>query len=319
MEDEVSVRIPPPACFRPAQLRTASSSTKPLDLAFDLHEPPPDRKRGDGSGPIVFLHGLFGSKKNNRTMSKVLARDLGRPVYAVDLRNHGDSPHDPLHNYTALALDVENFLRTHSLRSSTLIGHSMGAKAAMTVALRSALPSSSSYSPSPSSSSASSEDAGPSVAALVAIDNAPVDAALKSDFAQYVRGMRLVEDARVTRQKDADALLAPYAPQLPVRQFLLTNLVRPRGAPPDAPLKFRIPVRTLAAALDDMSDFPFKDPSEARWVGPALFVRGTKSHYVADDVLPVVGEFFPRFELADVESGHWVVSENPEGFRSGEF
>ena len=66
-----------------------------------------------------------------------------------------------------------------------------------------------------------------------------------------------------------------------------------------------------------MADFPYKDPDEVQYKGPTLFVRGTKSHYVADETLPVIASFFPRFELADVESGHWVVSENPMAFRDG--
>lgn len=66
-----------------------------------------------------------------------------------------------------------------------------------------------------------------------------------------------------------------------------------------------------------MADFPFKDPEEARFNGPALFVRGTKSHYAADDTLPVIGSFFPKFEVRDIEAGHWVISENPMAFRDG--
>lgn len=64
-----------------------------------------------------------------------------------------------------------------------------------------------------------------------------------------------------------------------------------------------------------MADFPFRDPDLASFPKPTLFVRGTKSHYVPDETLPVIGRFFPRFECVDVEAGHWVVSENPEGFR----
>lgn len=82
-------------------------------------------------------------------------------------------------------------------------------------------------------------------------------------------------------------------------------------------LEFRIPIKVLAAALDHMGDFPFKDPDEARYDGPTLFIRGTKSRYVADDILPLIGRFFPRFELQDIESGHWVISEKPEQFRQG--
>jgi len=71
------------------------------------------------------MHGLFGSKKNNRSISKALARDLERCVYAVDLRNHGDSPHAPHHDYVSMADDVAGFIDEHELQQTTLIGHSM--------------------------------------------------------------------------------------------------------------------------------------------------------------------------------------------------
>ena len=79
-----------------------------------------------------------------------------------------------------------------------------------------------------------------------------------------------------------------------------------------------MPVKILAAHLSDMGDFPFKDPDQYRYDGPTLVIRGTKSHYIADDVLPLVGRFFPRFELRDIDSGHWIISEQPEAFRQGE-
>lgn len=76
-----------------------------------------------------------------------------------------------------------------------------------------------------------------------------------------------------------------------------------------------MPLDYLIPNLDAMGDFPFRDPDQARFVRPTLIVRGTKSSYVADEALPTIGRFFPRFELADIEAGHWVISENPEKFR----
>ena len=223
----------------------------------------------------------------------MIARELQRPVYAIDLRNHGDSSHNPQHDYNVLAEDVELFLQQNDLKNSTLIGHSMGAKTAMTVALRRRV----------------------KINSLIPIDNAPVDAALKSDFGKYMQGMRAVEAAGVTKQSDADKVLLPYEESLPIRQFLLTNLMRD---PESGTQKFRIPIKYLADSLDKMADFPFKDPESARFEGRTLFVRGTKSHYVADEMLPTIGRFFPSFEIKDVECGHWVVSEKPEEFRAGE-
>ncbi|KAI9687522.1 MAG: hypothetical protein M1822_002132 [Bathelium mastoideum] len=241
-------------------------------------------------------------------------------IGASDLRNHGDSPHDPQHDYTVLAEDVEGFIDQHNLKDSTLIGHSMGAKTAMAVALRSP----------------------DRVANLIPVDNAPIDATLKSDFGRYIQGMRKIEDASVTSQREADTILKEFEEvrlpkihhrpfpgtkrltkmrgfantqrfqSLPIRQFLLTNLFKPASSPQQ---RFRIPIKYLATALDNMGDFPFKDPDTARFEKPTLFVRGTKSHYVADEALPVIGRFFPRFDIRDIEAGHWVISEKPEDFR----
>ncbi|KAJ9611949.1 hypothetical protein H2200_003544 [Cladophialophora chaetospira] len=280
--------------------RALLSNDKPeeiVELAFQRHDPP-EKTALKGPGPIIIMHGLFGSQRNNRTMSKVLAKDLSRPVYTLDLRNHGASPHSAVHTYTSMAQDVEYFLSSQKITNPTLIGHSMGAKVAMTLALR-----------DPKSYSA-----------LIPVDNAPVDAALRGDFGTYVNAMKEIEETRphVTRQSEADKILQKYEPDLGIRQFLLTNLVKmpPKGGG-GTELRFRIPLGTLAKSLPNMADFPFKDTESHQYKGPTLMVRGTKSHYVADETLPVIGAFFPKFELLDVDCGHWVMSEAFEEFRKG--
>ncbi|KAK4453600.1 Alpha/Beta hydrolase protein [Podospora aff. communis PSN243] len=261
-----------------------------VPLVYDLHAPAKPTVPDAQTSPLIIMHGLFGSKKNNRSISKVLARDLGRHVYALDLRNHGESPHHDRHDYTAMAADVADFVRAHNLRDPTLIGHSMGAKTAMALALR-------------------EPDL---IASIIAVDNAPVDARLESDFERYIRGMKEIDGADVTRQAEADKILEPYEQSVTIRQFLLGNLHRPDGAKAQ---KFRVPLAILGKALDHLGDFPYKNPGEVRFEKPALFIRGTRSKYVPDEVIPVIGQFFPRFELVDVDAGHWLISENPEAFR----
>ena len=153
------------------------------------------------------------------------------------------------------------------------------------------------------------------VADIVAVDNAPVDAILSGSFPEYVRGMKKVANANVTRQAEADKILQEFEKSLVIRQFLLSNLHRPQG---EKFQKFRIPLDILSRSLHHLGDFPFKDPDEIRFENPALFVRGTQSRYVPDDVVPLIGRFFPRFRLIDVNAGHWLISENPEAFRHGE-
>lgn len=100
---------------------------------------------------------------------------------------------------------------------------------------------------------------------------------------------------------------------LPIRQFLLTNLIRAD----DKTLKFRVPLSVLGQSLDAMADFPYRDPGAVSFSGPTLFVRGTRSGYVSDDFVPAIKQFFPNYRMADVEAGHWLISENPEAFRQG--
>ncbi len=101
---------------------------------------------------------------------------------------------------------------------------------------------------------------------------------------------------------------------LPVRQFLLTNLVRCSAT---GHLYPRIPLDVLTSSLDSVGGFPFTEPGILRYEGPTLFVRGTQSCYLRDDLLPLVKGFFPKFQLRDIDSGHWVISEKPEAFREG--
>ncbi|KAL4776883.1 Alpha/Beta hydrolase protein [Aspergillus nidulans var. acristatus] len=272
-----------------SSIRCFSTSSRLLrsDLSFQVFGP---EKAQPTRNPIVFLHGLFGSKQNNRSISRALARDLKREVYIVDLRNHGNSFHDTEHNYAVMADDVAEFIHKHDLSKCVLIGHSMGAKAAMTVAL----------------------NAPELVSALVPVDNAPVNAPLRTDFGKYIKGMQQVESANITKQSDADKILQEYEEALPIRQFLLTNLIR---SPEDQTMKFRVPLSTLGASLRAMGDFPFSEPGSVQYKGPTLVIRGTKSPYVSEDTFPTIKAFFPNSKIADVEAGHWLISENPEAFR----
>ncbi|EFR03438.1 abhydrolase domain-containing protein [Nannizzia gypsea CBS 118893] len=269
----------------------SSASASRVPLAYTLHKPR-GRTHHVSRPPIVFMHGLFGCRKNNRSMSKVLASDLGTSVYAVDLRNHGDSLHHPKHDYTELALDVEQFIHEHSLRDAILIGHSMGAKTALTLALR-----------SPSL-----------VSSVVAIDNGPIRLPLTDDFPRYIRGMRHIQSQAtpVSSLSQADSLLSQYEPDPAIRLFLLTNLAKKAG---QDHLHFRVPLDILSSSLDALGDFPYIDPQETQFEKPALIVRATRSHYLPDHSKELMHKFFPDLKLVDFDCGHWVITEKPHEFR----
>lgn len=264
----------------------ALSAIKPVPLEFDLHA------GGSSRSPLVFIHGLFGSKSNTRTVARTLAKNMKRDVYCVDLRNFGHSPHDARLDYPALASDVEHFIESEKLDAPILVGHSMGAKAAMAVALRRPeLPG-----------------------MLVSVDNAPVCVpSSDSSFLKYVRQLRqALEVEKFTSIKDVDLCLARVEPSKEIRQFLLTNI--DRGSKTDV-CRLRIPLDIIgdAIAKGQIALWPF-DPSIVRSSTPALFIRGTESRYVPDDVFEDIGKYFPDFEVRDVKAGHWLISEKPAEF-----
>ena len=101
------------------------SQRRKLSLAYTRYGAKAVGRNGSSKSPIVILHGLFGSKQNNRSISRALARCLDCSVYALDLRNHGDSPHHTEHTYSTMADDVEHFVDENIDGPVTLIGHSM--------------------------------------------------------------------------------------------------------------------------------------------------------------------------------------------------
>lgn len=238
---------------------------------------------GADGPPVVVLHGLFGSGRNWMTVSRRLA-DRYR-VLAPDLRNHGTSPWSPVHTYEAMADDVVAVLEERSLGPAALVGHSMGGKAAMLVALR-------------------RPDL---VDRLVVVDVAPV--AYESGFGAYARAMAEADLDGVTRRTEVDAQLASDVPAAGVRAFLLQNLVLDGDG-----ARWRVNLPVLEAAMPTISGFPAAAVGTS-YDGPALFVAGGRSDYLRREHADAVMALFPRAEVTIVpEAGHWVHAERLEGF-----
>ncbi|PFH45799.1 hypothetical protein AMATHDRAFT_157816, partial [Amanita thiersii Skay4041] len=140
-----------------------------------------------------------GSKRNWTSLSRALARNLGRPVYALDLRNQGTSPHARPMTYESMAGDVRRFVKDKGLEGVTLVGHSMGGKVVMTVALQIGMEE------EKKGATRSSE-----LANLVVVDIAPARAELSRDFMEYVRLMREIEERELKTRSEADAVLEGY-------------------------------------------------------------------------------------------------------------
>ncbi|KAI0314313.1 Alpha/Beta hydrolase protein [Amylostereum chailletii] len=272
----ISRRLPAPSPRRAAQ-RLLSTRATPVLLEYDLVRPQDD---SEINKPLVILHGLFGMKRNWLSLSKAFARDLQRPVYSLDLRNHGNSPHAKPMNYEAMAIDVLEFCASRSLTNVSLLGHSMGGKVAMAVALSPDLP--------------------PNLLNhLIVADIAPARADLSPEFKGYVEAMQKIEEGQVSSRKDAQDILTPYEHDAMTRAFLLTNLDTQAK-----PLRFRVPLDIIGPAIRDMGWFPYA-PGERTWDGKTLFVKGNKSRYINKSNLPIMKQFFPNMALETLDTGHW--------------
>ena len=235
---------------------------------------------GDGP-PLVLLHGLFGRAHNFGTVQRRLATT--RRVLALDLRNHGASGHDAVMDYPTMAADVAETLAAAGIVSCVLVGHSMGGKAAMALALG---------------------QAAGLLAGLVVADIAPVP--YPPHFRTYADAMRSLPLAPGLTRLAADAALAPAIPDRGVRAFLLQNL-RP-GADP----AWTCGLREIAAALPTVEGFP---PVTTRFAGPTLVVSGGRSDYVRPEHAAVFREAFPASRATVLPgAGHWLHAEDPDGF-----
>ncbi|KAI0688418.1 alpha/beta-hydrolase [Cytidiella melzeri] len=272
--------------------RRCISTIRSVDLPYDKYVP---FNGNETNNPLVILHGLFGMKRNWTSLAKAFSRELERPVYTLDLRNHGEAPHAEPMTYSAMAVDVLDFCHKHSLRNISLLGHSMGGKVAMSVALDSELP----------------HDL---LAHLLVADIAPSKGALSPEFQRYVEAMKKIEDSKVSTRKEAQDIMTPYESDNMTRAFLLTNLLPAVHDHPHHALKFRVPLEVIGDAIPDIGSFPF-EPGENTWQGPTLFIKGTRSKYINHNNISLAKQFFPNMKLETLDTGHWVHAEKPNEFK----
>ncbi len=246
----------------------------PLELAADEF----------GSGPpVAILHGLFGSGRNWRSVAQHLA--AGHRVLAFDLRNHGASPWADGMSYSEMVADLRASSRARGVDRPALLGHSMGGKVAMLMAL---------LHPA-------------EVDRLVIVDIAP--AANPPNLLGYLRAMRAVDLRGVTRRAEVDVALAGAVPDPAERAFLLQNLVIDENA-----ARWRLNLEAIERGFPQILGFPDL-PAGTAYTGPALFVAGARSNYIQPQHEPGIRRLFPRARIMRIEgAGHWVHAEQPQAF-----
>lgn len=236
---------------------------------------------GDPNGtPLLIAHGLFGSARNWGVLAKRLSAH--RQIIAVDMRNHGESFHAPTNSYQDMAADLAAVIEPYG--QADVLGHSMGGKAAMVVALtRPEL-----------------------VNRLIVADIAPVK--YPHTQADKIAAMKAVDLSKVQHRRDADAQLEPAIPNAPLRSFLLQSLTL--GDTPS----WKLNLDALDTAMLEIMDFPELVGDFMRGV---LFLSGGNSNYVTPEHHAQIRTMFPNaiFE-AIPNSGHWLHAEKPREFEA---
>ena len=237
------------------------------------------RTLGAGA-PLIVLHGLLGSLDNWQPLGRRFAAHF--KVWAVDLRNHGQSPHSADVSYDAMAADLEEFMRTHGQTRVHLLGHSMGGKVAMQFALRHP----------------------DRVEKLVVVDISP--RAYPPRHERALAALLALDLHQFQRREQLDAELANAVDDAEVRQFLLKNA----GRDAHGGFRWKANVRGL---LENYERLTGAVTSETPCDRPALFVSGEKSDYVAAADNELIRRLFPHAEFRMIaDAGHWVHADQPE-------
>jgi esterase len=233
-----------------------------------------------GEGPaLVLLHGLFGCARNFGAVQRALAKRFR--VIALDLRNHGASPHAEAMDFAVMAADVIDTLSRMEALPGAVLGHSLGGKVAMRLAL----------------------DRPDVVSALIVADIAPVP--YPPHFQDYVQAMLAVPPG--STRAEADARLTPVVQDRAIRAFLLQNLQ------PEASAPWRLGLAEIAAALPVVGGW---DGAPGRvYRGPTLFIAGERSDYIRPEHRPTIRALFPGARFVTLRgAGHWLHAEKPEAF-----
>ncbi|MCU0435689.1 MAG: alpha/beta fold hydrolase [Bacteroidia bacterium] len=243
------------------------------------------RKQGSGR-PLVVLHGLFGISDNWAALAKRWADDF--TVYTLDLRNHGQSPQSDEWSYSAMADDVIEFFGTERLHDVVLLGHSMGGKTAMRLAL----------------------DYPMAISKLIVADIAPRRYPVGQQ--DVVAALLAVELPALESRKDAEVVLRSHLHDEGTIQFLLKNLYwrdLPDGTKQLA-WRFNLPV--ISQNLHIVAE-PTDTPAPCEI--ETLFIRGAKSNYVTADDVNSIPQIFPHSQLITIaDAGHWVHANQPDAF-----
>lgn len=235
------------------------------------------KQLGEGK-PIIIIHGLFGSSDNWLTISKRLSEHY--KIYLPDIRNHGLSPHSDDHNYQLMVNDIVEFINEHKIDKPVIIGHSMGGKIAMKLAI----------------------DYPDLIDKIIIVDIAPK--MYQHEHKDYIETLLSINLNNVKSRDEVEKRLIDKIPDRGVRLFLLKNLYRKD----DMSFGWRINLESIYRNIREIEGYTTDSTSNIK----ALFLQGELSKYIKDSDYSLIKSVFPNSEIIKIENaGHWLHAEKP--------
>lgn len=231
---------------------------------------------------IILIHGLFGSLENLNMVAKTLAKHYC--VTSIDVRNHGNSFHHKDMNYDDLAQDVINLLDYLAIEQCHMLGHSMGGKIAMQLALNHSQ----------------------RIKKLIIADIAPVK--YPDHHAKIITGLQRLDFNKINTRKEADQQLARYVDNIGVRQFLLRNIT----ANKQGEFYFKCNLNNIAQGYPQIMQ---GINSSQIFNGETLFIKGGQSDYILPEHQKSIAAIFPYAKAKIIQgAGHWLHAEKTIAF-----
>lgn len=228
--------------------------------------------------PLLILHGFLGMGDNWKTVGNFLS-EHGYEVHLIDQRNHGRSPHTPEFSYDVLVEDLHDYIKEQKLNNIILLGHSMGGKTAMEFAC---------HYPD-------------NVQSLIIVDIAPIIYPRHHD--DILDALQYLDFSAYTSRSEVEAALGSKISNKAVCLFLMKNVYRKK----EGQYELRINLKSL---IDNYEEIGRALEQEQSYLGPTLFIRGEKSNYINDPMIPRIQSHFPKAEIVGIpNAGHWVHAE----------
>ena len=244
------------------------------------------REFGSNGNPIVIVHGLYGCSDNWVSVAKMLSAE--NRVFAVDLRNHGRSPHSDECNYNIMCDDLVEFVNSKNIENPIFIGHSMGGRCVALLAKK--YPH--------------------LVSKIILVDISPFDCEHHEEILDFHKNilntLNTVDTIKIHSRIDVAAQISEKIKDIDLQNFLLKNLYKA----PNGSFSWRFNISSILKNVNNFTKGSLEKCDNYEIQIPTLLLKGEKSNYVTTADIKAIKNIFTNLKIEEIaEAGHWLHAE----------